>query len=158
MMDLGSKDLALEVEVVGTDAVAARDAVPAVGSRSHLDEFIGHDDRSGIGPDAVIDVERSDGSDEGGARSRVAEPPPSGGDIARGIVALAAESIVRCAFVDEQARSFDLSLCDGLGFGHRTLHYDVAVAIRESRCRRGRLGGLGDFRELRRVCLEGGLR
>jgi hypothetical protein len=61
-------------------------------------------------------------------------------------------------FVDEQASSFDLSLCDGLGFGHRTLHYDVAVAMRESRRRRGRLAGLGDFRELRRVCLEGGLR
>ena len=45
VMDLGSKDLALEVEVIGTDAAAQREAVPDVGSRSRLDELIGHDDR-----------------------------------------------------------------------------------------------------------------
>ena len=83
-MDLGSKDLALEVEVIGTDAVAQREAVPAVGSRSRPHEFVGHDGRPGIQPHAVIDVERSDGSDEGGARPRVAEPPPGGRDLARG--------------------------------------------------------------------------
>ena len=59
-------------------------------------------------------------------------------------------------FVDEQASSFEHSLCDELGFGHRTLHYDVV--IRGGRRRSPRLVGLGDFRDLRSACLEGGLR
>lgn len=59
--------------------------------------------------------------------------------------------------VDAEASSSGLSLCDALGFGHKTLHYEVAVALRERRRRRGvtRLAGLGDFRELRQLCLEG---
>lgn len=61
--------------------------------------------------------------------------------------------------VDEQACSSGLALCDGLGFGQRTVHYDVAVAIREHRRRRElRLTGMGDFRDLRRVCSMGGVR
>lgn len=61
-------------------------------------------------------------------------------------------------FVDDQACSSGLSLCDALGFGQRTVHYDVAVAVREHRRRTSRLTGLGDFRELRRICLEEGIR
>ncbi len=59
--------------------------------------------------------------------------------------------------VDAEACSSGLSLCDGLGFGHKTLHYEVAVVLRERhpRRRRTRLAGLGDFRELRQLCLEG---
>ena len=58
--------------------------------------------------------------------------------------------------VDAEASSSGLSLCDALGFGHKTLHYDVTVALREHRRRRmSRLPGLGDFRELRQLCLEG---
>jgi hypothetical protein len=60
--------------------------------------------------------------------------------------------------VDEQACSSGLALCDGLGFGQRTVHYDVAVAIREHRRRERRLTGMGDFRDLRRVCSSGGVR
>lgn len=45
-----------------------------------------------------------------------------------------------------------LSLCDGLGFGQRSVHYEVGIAMRESH-RRGRrtLSGLGDFRDLRQL-------
>jgi hypothetical protein len=45
-----------------------------------------------------------------------------------------------------------LSLCDGLGFGQRSVHYEVGIATRAGR-RRGRraLGGLGDFRDLRQL-------
>jgi hypothetical protein len=57
---------------------------------------------------------------------------------------------------DAEASSCGLSLCDALGFGHKTLHYEVAVALRgRHRQRRSRLAGLGDFRELRQLCLEG---
>ena len=59
-------------------------------------------------------------------------------------------------FADEQASSFEDLLCDELGFGHRNLHYDVAIRGRRCRSRRG--VGLGDFRDLRRACLEGGVR
>jgi hypothetical protein len=59
--------------------------------------------------------------------------------------------------VDAEPSSSGLSLCDALGFGHKTLHYEVAVALRERHPRRrmSRLPGLGDFRELRQLCLEG---
>jgi len=59
--------------------------------------------------------------------------------------------------VNAEADSSGLSLCDGLGFGHKTLHYEVAVVLREGhRRRRGhRLPGLGDFRQLRQLCFEG---
>ena len=59
--------------------------------------------------------------------------------------------------VNADADSCGLSLCDGLGFGHKTVHYDVAVVLRERRHlrRARRLPGLGDFRELRQLCIEG---
>ncbi|HEY0633685.1 MAG TPA: hypothetical protein VGC98_16640 [Thermoleophilaceae bacterium] len=56
-------------------------------------------------------------------------------------------SVVLCA--DDSSDSSALELCDGLGFGRRTLHYEVGIAVRELRRRGVRLGGLGDFRELR---------
>ena len=47
-----------------------------------------------------------------------------------------------------------LCLCDGLGFGQRSVHYEVGIATRESRRRgRGILPGLGDFRDLRQLTL-----
>lgn len=60
--------------------------------------------------------------------------------------------------VDERACASGLALCDALGFGQKTVHYDVAVAIREHRRRRDQLTGLGDFRDLRRACTQGILR
>jgi hypothetical protein len=57
-------------------------------------------------------------------------------------------SVVLC--VDSPSSSCGLDLCDALGLGHRTLHYEVGLAIREQRRRAVRLGGPGDFRELRR--------
>lgn len=45
-----------------------------------------------------------------------------------------------------------LCLCDGLGFGQRSVHYEVGIATRESRARgRRTLSGLGDFRDLRQL-------
>jgi len=45
-----------------------------------------------------------------------------------------------------------LGLCDKLGFGHRTLHYDVDVRrpAAPHLAASLRLGGCGDFRQLRR--------
>jgi hypothetical protein len=66
-------------------------------------------------------------------------------------------SVVLC--VDDASDSFGLELCDGLGFGRRAVHYEVGIAVRERRRRRGvRLCGLGDFRELRRFAVEEVLR
>jgi len=62
---------------------------------------------------------------------------------------------VRCAlcrrrgvFVrDEDAR--------GLGFGTKTVRYEVEVTFRAHRRRGSRIHGLGNFRDLRQLCLEG---
>lgn len=62
-------------------------------------------------------------------------------------------SVVLYADVTEE--QFAMALCDGLGFGVRNVHYDVAVQ-RPGAPRRGRrLGGKGDFSVLRRLCLGG---
>ncbi len=45
-------------------------------------------------------------------------------------------------------------LIDDLGFGERTVHYDVVVALRDLRRRARRIHGLGHFADLRRLCLE----
>jgi hypothetical protein len=60
-------------------------------------------------------------------------------------------SVVLC--VDDTLNSPSLDLCDALGFGRRTLHYDVGIAVRDRRPSRHRIGGLGDFRELRRFAV-----
>ncbi|MCC7542757.1 MAG: hypothetical protein IT379_41460 [Deltaproteobacteria bacterium] len=59
--------------------------------------------------------------------------------------------VVLCA--DELGNSSELGLYDDLGFGHRTLHYEVGVAFAPRRCRRRELRGLGDFRDLRQLSL-----
>jgi hypothetical protein len=46
-----------------------------------------------------------------------------------------------------------MGLFDGLGFGERTLHYEVGIALRDWR-RPRRLGGLGDFRDLGQLSLR----
>lgn len=48
-----------------------------------------------------------------------------------------------------------MGLFDALGEGARTLHYDVGVAVRETRRRRKTLGGVADFRDLRQLALFG---
>ena len=64
--------------------------------------------------------------------------------------------VVLC--VAEPSDGCSLALCDALGYGHATAHYEVAVAFRGRRRRGIRLGGLGDFRELRQLSLEEGPR
>ena len=46
-----------------------------------------------------------------------------------------------------------MGLFDALGFGERTLHYDVGIALRDGR-RPRRLGGLGSFRDLQQLSLH----
>jgi hypothetical protein len=58
-------------------------------------------------------------------------------------------SVVLCA--DAEETSSALGLCDGFGFGHETLHYDVEV-VDPRRPRRG----LGSFRDLRQLSLRTG--
>lgn len=59
-------------------------------------------------------------------------------------------SVVLC--VDNMSDSSALDLCDGLGFGQRTLHYDIGIAVREHQKTGSRISGLGSFRELKRFC------
>jgi hypothetical protein len=66
-------------------------------------------------------------------------------------------SVVLC--VDERSTSSELALLDGLGYGERSIFYEVGVAARMSRAdhraaRAVRLPG-SDFRDLRRLTLEG---
>ena len=65
-------------------------------------------------------------------------------------------SVVLC--VDERAGSSSLHLCDELGFGHKSLHYEVGVAFADRHRRRAPrrdLRGLGDFRDLRQLWFQG---
>lgn len=59
--------------------------------------------------------------------------------------------VVLCA--DAQDASSALGLCDGFGFGKRTVHYEVEV-VDPARRRRG----LGSFRGLHQLALRGLLR
>ena len=64
-----------------------------------------------------------------------------------------AVSVVLC--VDVEASSSATRMLDDLGFGVKTVHHDVDVALR-ARPRRGRrIQGFGNFDDLRRLCLEG---
>lgn len=47
-----------------------------------------------------------------------------------------------------------MGLYDALGYGVRALHYEVGVVLPGPRPRR-KLGGLGDFRDLRKYTLLG---
>ncbi|MBK8257371.1 MAG: hypothetical protein IPK82_32455 [Polyangiaceae bacterium] len=58
--------------------------------------------------------------------------------------------------VDERSNSGAMSLCDTLGFGVSTLHYEVAIATLGRAKRHNRhLVGMGDFRDLRQLSLWG---
>ena len=59
-------------------------------------------------------------------------------------------SVVLCA--DEQGPTSALALSDALGFGERSLHYEVGIAFHPRSTRRhAALRGLGDFRDLRQL-------
>jgi hypothetical protein len=61
-------------------------------------------------------------------------------------------SVVLC--VSEMSSGSELGLFDALGFGHRSVHYEVGVVVDHARPRVRGLGGLGDFRALRRLAKE----
>jgi hypothetical protein len=61
-------------------------------------------------------------------------------------------SVVLC--VTSRSGGFELGLCDGLGIGRRSLHYEVGIVVGEDHRRPRRLGGPGDFRSLRRWTAE----
>ena len=44
---------------------------------------------------------------------------------------------------------------DNLGFGVKTVHYEVEVALRDLHRRGRRIQGFGSFGDLRQLCLEG---
>ena len=56
---------------------------------------------------------------------------------------------------DDEASSSATRKFDGLGFGVKTVHYDVEVAFRAHPRRGRRTHGFGNFGELRQLCLEG---
>lgn len=61
-------------------------------------------------------------------------------------------SVVLCA--DDSVDSCGLDLYDALGFGRRTLHYDVGVVYRRRGAHRGaKSPRFGDFRDLRKLGL-----
>ena len=53
-------------------------------------------------------------------------------------------------YADAQGCSSALGLCDGFGFGNRTVHFEVEVFDPSRRRRR-----LGSFRDLRQLALRG---
>lgn len=65
-------------------------------------------------------------------------------------------SVVLCA--DDEEHGSALELCDALGFGRRTLHYEVGIALHHGRRRRRDRRGPGDFRDLRQLGIPGVLR
>lgn len=64
--------------------------------------------------------------------------------------------VVLC--VSDPSCGFELGLCDALGFGRRSVHYEVGILVPETRPRARRLGGPGDFRALRRLSVLEGTR
>src|SRR5271154_2616803 len=62
-------------------------------------------------------------------------------------------SVVLCA--DVGASSSATQMLDRLGFGTRTVHYDVDVAFLDHRPRGRRIQGFGNFGDLRQLCLTG---
>jgi hypothetical protein len=62
-------------------------------------------------------------------------------------------SVVLCA--DDEACSSATQMFDALGFGTKTVHYDVEVAFPGHRRRGRRIQGFGNFSDLRQLCLEG---
>lgn len=58
--------------------------------------------------------------------------------------------------VDEKDVSLCLGLTDEMGIGHHRVYYEVAVAMRHVRPRRGiRIRGIGNFAELRQLAVRG---
>jgi hypothetical protein len=64
-----------------------------------------------------------------------------------------AVSCVLCADVEEPSSA--LRITDDLGFGERSVHFEVEVAFRDPRRRGRRIAGLGNFQDLRQLCLAG---
>lgn len=62
-------------------------------------------------------------------------------------------SVVLCA--DVEASSSATRMFDALGFGSKTVHYDVELALLGHLRRGRRLRGFGNFGDLRQLCLEG---
>jgi hypothetical protein len=62
-------------------------------------------------------------------------------------------SVVLC--VDASASSSASRMYDDLGFGVKTVHYDVEVAFPAHPRRGRRIQGFGNFGDLRQLCLEG---
>ena len=62
-------------------------------------------------------------------------------------------SVVLCA--DDEASSSATRMFDNLGFGVKTVHYNVEVAFRAHPRRGRRIAGFGNFGDLRQLCLEG---
>lgn len=62
-------------------------------------------------------------------------------------------SVVLCA--DVEACSSATRMIDDLGFGAKTVHYEVEVAFPARRRGGRRIHGLGRFGDLRQLCLEG---
>jgi hypothetical protein len=62
-------------------------------------------------------------------------------------------SVVLCA--DVEASSSATRMYDALGFGAKTVHYDVELALLGHLRRGRRVRGFGNFADLRQLCLEG---
>jgi hypothetical protein len=54
---------------------------------------------------------------------------------------------------DDPLAGSEMGLFDALGFGARTLHYEVGIAVRGGH-RPKRLGGVGNFRDLYQLALH----
>jgi hypothetical protein len=92
-------------------------------------------------------------------RSPVSAHPRAAATLLEGLSLFLGErlSVVLC--VDECSTSCELALLDGLGFGERSIFYEVGIAARMSRADHRGARALrlpdSDFRDLRRLTLEG---
>jgi len=108
----------------------------------------GADARSAAGDDAARRI------DAGGSGPDLANASACGGNAARGLALWQQQALSVVLYADVSADGCAMGLLDALGGGIRTLHYEVEVALRDAR-RPGRLGGVGNFRDLRQLARAG---
>ena len=137
------------------------DASPSV-VEEHAVVVEGTDDGTDHSDDAASgarDEDPRDGGEarglEGGPRPDDGEPPASGGDAARRSRSLAPAGTLCCVVCGRRGMFVRDPDDRRSRFRPKTVHYDVEVAFRAHRRRGRRIHGLGNFGDLRQLCLEG---
>jgi len=134
---------------------STEEAATASARTTSDDEPTDVDDGSPSGRDAAAHDGGPGRTDAGGAGAGDESASACGGDAARGSGALAPAGAVRCAVCRCWGRYVGTSAGRRVGFGVRNVHFEVEVALREQGRRSRRLAALGNFADLRQLCLLG---